>query len=91
VLPEFTHARSWPRTGPRGSIAKVSMAVKVPVWTKALLHWAHVHTGLPAIVVAGVAVVVGYKILKRSARFALEVAVITAVLAAASELGWLRW
>lgn len=65
--------------------------LKLPVWSKMLLHWAHVHTGLPAIVVAGIAIVVGYKILKRSAKFAFEVAVITAALAAATELGWLHW
>jgi len=49
------------------------------------------HSGLPVLVVAAVLVVVGYRILKRTARFALEVALICAVLLTASELGWIRW
>ena len=58
---------------------------------KAWLHWVAVHTGVPALVVAAVAIVAGYKILERTARFAAEVLVVTAALAAATELGWLRW
>ena len=49
------------------------------------------HTGLPALVVAAVLVVVGYRILKKSARFVAQIAVISLVLLAASELGWIRW
>ena len=49
------------------------------------------HTGLPALLVAAVLIVVGYKLLKKTARFAVEVAVIGALLVAATELGWLRW
>lgn len=67
------------------------VGLKVPAWTKALLHWGHVHTGLPAVVLAAVSIVLGYKILKRSAKFALEVVVLTAALAAATELGWVHW
>jgi hypothetical protein len=63
---------------------------------KAALHYASVHTGLPALVVAAIALVVGYKILKRTARFAVEVTVITLALAAlldrfAVDLGWVHW
>lgn len=58
---------------------------------KAALHYVSVHTGLPALVVAAIALVVGYKILKRTARFAIEVTVITLALAAATELGWVHW
>jgi hypothetical protein len=58
---------------------------------KSWLHWVTVHTGIPALVVAAVAIVVGYKILKRTARFAAEVLVVTAALAAATEAGWLHW
>ena len=63
------------------------MAHLVKTW----LHWVAVHTGVPALVVAAIAIVVGYKILKRTARFAMEVLVVTAALAAATEAGWLRW
>ena len=58
---------------------------------KAALRYVSVHTGLPALVVAAIAIVVGYKILKRTARFALEVTVIGLALAAATELGWVPW
>lgn len=58
---------------------------------KAAIHYVAVHTGLPALLVAAVAIVVGYKILKRTARFAVEVAVLSLALAAATELGWIRW
>jgi hypothetical protein len=49
------------------------------------------HTGLPALLIAAVLVAVGYRLLKKSARFAVEVAAVALVLVAASELGWIRW
>jgi hypothetical protein len=49
------------------------------------------HTGVPALLVAAILVAVGYRILKRSARFALEVTAVALVLVAATELGWIRW
>lgn len=58
---------------------------------RAAVAWLSAHTGVPALVVAAVLVVVGYRVLKRSARFAVEVALVTALLFAASELGWIRW
>lgn len=66
-------------------------AVTIPSAVKAALQWGSTHTGLPAVVVGAIAIVVGYKILKRTARFAIEVTVITLALAAATEAGWLRW
>ena len=64
-------------------------------WARALLRWAEGHlgprTGLPALAVAAAALVVGYRVLRRSLRFAIEVAVVTAILLAATRLGWLRW
>ncbi|MBX3230029.1 MAG: hypothetical protein KIT84_25655 [Labilithrix sp.] len=63
--------------------------MRVPFWSK--LAWVADHTGLPALVVAALAIALGYKLLKRSARFAVEVTIITLALAAATELGWLRW
>ncbi len=58
---------------------------------KAAIRWLSVHTGVPALLVAAVLIAVGYRVLKRSARFAVEVAAVTLALALASQLGWLRW
>lgn len=55
------------------------------------VRWLSLHTGLPALVVAAVLVVVGYRILKKSARFAVEVALVGALLVAATGAGWISW
>jgi hypothetical protein len=55
------------------------------------VRWLSLHTGVPALVVAAVLIAVGYRVLKRTSRFAVEVAAVTLALALASELGWLRW
>lgn len=49
------------------------------------------HSGVPALLVAAVLLVVGFRLLKKSARFFAEVAVVTAALFAATQLGWIRW
>ncbi|MDB4945488.1 MAG: hypothetical protein JWP97_5022 [Labilithrix sp.] len=55
------------------------------------VRWLSVHTGVPALVVAAVLVVVGYRVLKKSLRFFLEVALVAALLVAAAHAGWLRF
>ena len=55
------------------------------------VRWLSLHTGLPALLVAAILVVVGYRILKKTARFALEVALVAALLVAATGAGWIRW
>ncbi|MBX3221016.1 MAG: hypothetical protein KF795_10900 [Labilithrix sp.] len=55
------------------------------------VRWLAAHTGVPALLVAAVLLCVGYRVLKRSARFAVEVAAVAVALAAASEMGWIRW
>jgi hypothetical protein len=64
-------------------------------WTvtaaKHALRFLSQHTGLPALVVAAVLVVVGFRLLKKSARFAAEVAVVAILLVALTELGWIQW
>ena len=55
------------------------------------VRWLSLHTGLPALVVGAILVVVGYRILKKSARFAVEVALVGALLVAATSAGWIRW
>lgn len=55
------------------------------------LHWASQHTGLPAVVVAAIALVVSWRIFRRAMRFAVEVIVVTALLLVATRLGWIAW
>jgi hypothetical protein len=54
-------------------------------------RWLSLHTGLPALVIGAVLVVVGYRILKKTARFAIEVALVAALLVAATSAGWIQW
>jgi hypothetical protein len=55
------------------------------------VRWLSMHTGVPALIIGAVLVVVGYKILKKSARFAVEVALVAALLVAATSAGWIHW
>lgn len=55
------------------------------------IRWLSLHTGLPALVVGAILIVVGYRLLKKTARFAVEVALVAAFLVAATSAGWLRW
>jgi hypothetical protein len=57
-------------------------------------HWLHAiahHTGIPVVVVAAVLLVLSWRIVKRTYRFALEVALVLAVLVMATKLGWIAW
>lgn len=58
---------------------------------KGAVRYVSAHSGVPAIVVAALLVCLGYRVLKRSVQLAVEVFAVTVALAAASELGWLRW
>ena len=49
------------------------------------------HTGIPVVVVAGLALVLSYRMLRRGARLAFEVAVVVVALLAATRLGWIHW
>ena len=55
------------------------------------LRWASHHTGLPLILVAAVALVLSWRLFKRTVRFAVEVALALGLLAAATRLGWVTW
>ena len=55
------------------------------------VRWLALHTGLPALLVAAILVVIGYKILKKSARLLLQIALVAALLLAATSAGWIRW
>jgi hypothetical protein len=58
---------------------------------RAALRWSAHHTGLPAIVVAAIALVVSWHLFKGTVRFGLEVLFATIVLAFATHFGLLRW
>jgi hypothetical protein len=58
---------------------------------RSTVRWLAAHTGLPALLVAALLVVLGWRVLRKTARFAVEVAVVTAALFAATELGWIQW
>jgi hypothetical protein len=58
---------------------------------KALVRFLAAHTGLPALLVAAVLVTIGYRVLRRSARFLVEVALVALMLLVGTELGFLRW
>lgn len=55
------------------------------------LHRVSAHSGVPVLVVAALAIALGYRILKRTLRFAVEVALVAAALFGATELGWIRF
>lgn len=58
---------------------------------KTAVLWLATHSGIPALVVAALLLVIGYRVLKRSARFFIEVALVVALLLLATHLGWIRW
>lgn len=60
-------------------------------WAKHGLGWLSAHTGLPVVLVAGVALVISWRLARRGARFAVEVAVATALIALATHFGLVRW
>jgi hypothetical protein len=55
------------------------------------LRWGSHHSGLPVVLVAALALVLSYRLAKRAARLAVEVVVATAVLLAATRMGWISW
>jgi hypothetical protein len=58
---------------------------------RTILRWGSHHTGLPAIVVAAIAIVLSWRIIKRSFRLAVEVVIALMLLVVATRLGWLAW
>jgi hypothetical protein len=58
---------------------------------RAALRWGAAHSGLPVVIVAALAVVVSWRLAKRSARLAVEVTVVTVMLLMATRLGWISW
>ena len=73
------------------SIPWSALASSVPTAGRLAVRWLSHHSGLPALLVGAILVVVGYRILKKTARFAVEVALVAALLVAATSAGWIRW
>jgi hypothetical protein len=86
------HAGPWPDAeAVRPAFASFALPWIKPSVVVLALRWLAVHTGLPALVVAAILIAVGWRILKKTARLLVEIALVSAALAAASELGWIRW
>jgi len=55
------------------------------------LRQASRHTGVPAVVIAAVIIVLSRRIVRVAVRLAIEVALVVFALVAATMLGWLSW
>jgi hypothetical protein len=58
---------------------------------KHALTWAAGRTGLPVVVIAALALVVGWRVARRTWHIAFELALALAVLLVATRLGWIHW
>jgi hypothetical protein len=58
---------------------------------RAALRWGAAHSGLPVVLVAALVIVLSWRLAKRSARLAVELAVVTVMLLMATRLGWITW
>jgi hypothetical protein len=58
---------------------------------RAGLAWVSSHTGVPVIIVAAIAIVISWRIFKKSVRLAIEVALALALLLVGTKLGWISW
>lgn len=58
---------------------------------KHALTWAAGRTGLPVVVIAALALVVGWRVARRTWHIAFELAFALAVLLVATRLGWIHW
>jgi hypothetical protein len=58
---------------------------------RAALRWASHHSGLPMVLVAAIAVVLSWRLIKRTLRLAVEVLIALVCLVAATRMGWLTW
>ena len=62
-----------------------------PATWRSLVRLLSQHSGVPALVVAALLLVVGWRLRKKTARLFAEGAVVTAALFAAPQLGGIRW
>lgn len=76
---------AWLTNGSAGGTSGSSSAA-----FRAGLRFLSHHSGIPTLVVVAAALVLGYKLLRKFMRFALQVLLVTAVLGVLAYLGWLR-
>jgi hypothetical protein len=55
------------------------------------LRYVSQHTGVPVVLVAAVALVVSYRLVRRATRFVAEVAIALVLVLALTKLGWIHW
>ena len=55
------------------------------------LHSVSNHTGIPVVVVAALALVLSYRLVRRATRLAGEMAIALALVLVATKLGWIHW
>jgi hypothetical protein len=55
------------------------------------LHAVSQHTGIPVVVVAAAALVIAYRVIRRGARLAYEMAIALVLVLIATKLGWIHW
>ena len=60
-------------------------------WGRYTLHWVSAHTGLPVVVVAAIALIVAWRVARRTWHIAFELTLAVAALLVATHLGWIRW
>jgi hypothetical protein len=72
-----------------GWMPRVAPAVGTGLRTA--LRWSSHHSGLPVIVVAAIALVLSWRLIKRTLRLTVEVVIALALLVVATRLGWLTW
>lgn len=58
---------------------------------RGVVHYGAEHTGVPAVLVAAVALVISWRMFKRTMRFAVQVGVALVVVLVATHFGWLRF
>jgi hypothetical protein len=56
-----------------------------------VVRYLSAHTGLPVLLVAAALVCIGYRVLRRSARFVVEIVAVTLVLSLLTRFGWIAW
>ena len=55
------------------------------------LHWVSRHTGIPVVLVTAAALVVSYRVAKKTARLVIEIVVVAVLLVVATKLGWIHF
>jgi hypothetical protein len=60
-------------------------------WAKVALRQVSAHTGIPVVLVAAIALVMSWRMAKRTLRFMVEVGFALVLVVALAELGWIKF